>query len=167
MNLLSIWRPRHTDNLSVCPSKIRIHSPVLTSQMRMVLSSEGEARYLPSGDQAMRFIAPVCPRKTWRRVSPGTGEPPISVKSFGVSVLGVRGLVKFCLVQAFCVKFSGMDNLRSLASQQGVVKIPPAIVQPSQGRVNVMSLRGGALLADEAIPTCMRLLRREERSSSQ
>src|SRR4051812_47815688 len=56
----------------------------------MVLSVEGEARYEPSGDHAMRFIVSVCPRRTWRRVRTGTGEPPISVKVAGCGSFRLR-----------------------------------------------------------------------------
>src|SRR5918911_48509 len=68
---------------SSCPCRIRTHVTLRMSHIRIVLSAEGEARYKPSGDHAMRFILPVCPRKTWRKVRPGTGEPPISVNVVG------------------------------------------------------------------------------------
>src|ERR1051325_5918014 len=68
---------------SVCACNVCTHAPLRASHIRMVLSSEGEARYEPSGDHAMRPIYAVCPRRTWRRVKPGTGEPPISVKVVG------------------------------------------------------------------------------------
>jgi hypothetical protein len=59
------------------------HTPLRASQIRMFPSAEAEARYAPSGDHTIRPIQLECPRKTWRRVTPGTGEPPISVKSGG------------------------------------------------------------------------------------
>ena len=94
--------------------------------MRMVLSREGEARYWPSGDQAMRLIESVCPRKTWRRVSPGTGEPPISVKSFGCSSVSGVGSVFFLRGS---LSSALIFLLRNRASQQVVNEIPADIVQ--------------------------------------
>src|SRR5690349_3056313 len=68
---------------SLCSSNLAAHSPLSTSQMRMVVSSDGEAKYCPSGDQAMRLISFACPCRAHRKVRPGTGELPIPMKSLG------------------------------------------------------------------------------------
>lgn len=47
--------------LAVCCSRTAMHSPVFAAQIRMVISLEGDARYWPSGDQAMRLDVRVCP----------------------------------------------------------------------------------------------------------
>lgn len=107
-----------------CPCKVRTHTPSRTSHTRIVLSPEGDARYEPSGDQAIRPIQFVCPRRTWRRVRPGAGEPPISVRVVGRSPpcssegLGSgSGCSGFCLLMCVSPRGGFGARVRTLLSK--------------------------------------------------
>ena len=45
----------------VCPSRVRLHSPVWASHKQIVLSELPLANVLPSGEYAMELTESVCP----------------------------------------------------------------------------------------------------------
>jgi hypothetical protein len=88
--------------LSVCNSGgLQTISPVSTSQMRMLLSSDPETIRLQSGEYAAQLTGSVCPVSTVRRA----GQSACLLVSTD-SVLGSRGRYCFAIVDNFGVNGS-------------------------------------------------------------
>ncbi len=95
---------------SLCSANVLMSSPFSASQMRTVLSSEGEAMNRPQGDQAMRPMGPVCPRQMHRSLIPGTTSLPTSMKSLGSSPARFP-LVAFFLALRFVMTISLVSHV--------------------------------------------------------
>jgi len=61
--------------ISSWPLKVCMHTPLLESHNRIVLSADGDASTRPSGDHAMRPTLLVCPRRVRINFTPGGSWP--------------------------------------------------------------------------------------------